>query len=47
MSRDRGEKVLPACGEAYLPVDPSMPQSFIFLRNEAKRARKYGAWLKL
>ncbi|MDR1321164.1 MAG: DUF87 domain-containing protein [Gracilibacteraceae bacterium] len=45
MSKDRGEKVLLVCDEAYLLVDPNVPQSLIFLRNVAKRARKYEAGL--
>ena len=45
MSRDRNEKVLLICDEAYLLVDPNVPQSLIFLRNVAKRARKYEAGL--
>jgi type IV secretory pathway VirB4 component len=45
MSRDRSEKVLLVCDEAYLLVDPHVPQSLIFLRNVAKRARKYEAGL--
>lgn len=45
MSRDRTEKVLLVCDEAYLMVDPNVPQSLIFLRNVAKRARKYEAGL--
>jgi hypothetical protein len=45
MSRDRSEKVLLVCDEAYLLVDPNVPQSLIFLRNVAKRARKYEAGL--
>jgi hypothetical protein len=45
MSKDRSEKVLLVCDEAYLLVDPNVPQSLIFLRNAAKRARKYEAGL--
>jgi len=45
MSRNRNEKVLLVCDEAYLLVDPNVPQSLIFLRNVAKRARKYEAGL--
>ena len=45
MSRNRTEKVLLVCDEAYLLVDPNVPQSLIFLRNVAKRARKYEAGL--
>ena len=29
------------CDEAYLLIDPEVPQSLIFLRNVAKRCRKY------
>jgi type IV secretory pathway VirB4 component len=47
MSRDRDEKVLLVCDEAYLLVDPNVPQSLIFLRNVAKRARKYEAGLMI
>ena len=43
MSKNRGEKVLLVCDEAYLMVDPNVPQSLIFLRNVEKRARKYEA----
>jgi len=43
MSKNRNEKVLLVCDEAYLLVDPNVPQSLIFLRNVAKRARKYEA----
>lgn len=45
MSRDRTEKVLLICDEAYLMVDPEVPQSLVFLRNVAKRDRKYEAGL--
>ena len=45
MSRDRAEKVILVSDEAYLLVDPNVPQSLIFLRNVAKRARKYEAGL--
>jgi len=45
MSRDRTEKVLLICDESYLLVDTHVPQSLIFLRNVAKRARKYEAGL--
>lgn len=41
MSRNRDEKVLLICDEAYLMIDPKVPQSLVFLRNCAKRARKY------
>lgn len=45
MSKNRSEKVILVCDEAYLLVDPNVPQSLIFLRNVAKRARKYEAGL--
>jgi hypothetical protein len=45
MSKNRSEKVLLVCDEAYLLVDPNVPQSLIFLRSVAKRARKYEAGL--
>lgn len=43
MSADRKEKVLLICDEAYLMIDPNVPQSLVFLRNVEKRARKYEA----
>lgn len=43
ISRDRKERVILVCDEAYLLVDPEIPQSLIFLRNAMKRARKYEA----
>ena len=45
MSRDRSERVLLVCDEAYLMIDPNVPQSLVFLRNVEKRARKYEAGL--
>ena len=41
MSRDKTEKTILVCDEAYLLIDPQVPQSLIFLRNVAKRCRKY------
>lgn len=41
MSRDRNEKVLALYDEAYLNIDPQVPQSLVHLRNSSKRARKY------
>ena len=35
------EKTMLVCDEAYLLIDPEVPQSLIFLRNVAKRCRKY------
>lgn len=43
MSRDRKERVMLICDEAYLMIDPNVPQSLVFLRNVEKRARKYEA----
>jgi hypothetical protein len=43
MSRDRKERILLICDEAYLMIDDRVPQSLIFLRNAMKRARKYEA----
>ncbi len=43
MSKDRTEKVLLIADESYLMIDPKVPQSLIFLRDVAKRARKYEA----
>ncbi len=47
MSRDRKERVLLVCDEAYLMIDPKVPQSLVFLRNVEKRARKYEAGLAI
>lgn len=41
MSKDKEEKTMLVCDEAYLLIDPEVPQSLIFLRNVAKRCRKY------
>lgn len=41
MSRNREERVLLICDEAYLMIDPKVPQSLVYLRNVMKRARKY------
>lgn len=41
MSKDRTEKVLLFCDEAYLMIDRKVPQSLVFLRNTSKRSRKY------
>nr|WP_281818454.1 DUF87 domain-containing protein [Vallitalea longa] len=43
MSRDRNERVLLIADEAYLLIDPNVPQSLVFLRNVEKRSRKYEA----
>lgn len=47
MSNDRTERVLLVCDEAYLMIDTKVPQSLVFLRNCAKRARKYEAGLMI
>jgi GTPase SAR1 family protein len=41
LSKDREEKVLLGVDEAYLIVDPEVPQALQFLRNVSKRIRKY------
>lgn len=43
MTKNREERVLLICDEAYLMIDHRVPQSLIFLRNGIKRARKYEA----
>ncbi len=47
MSRNRKEKVMLFCDEAYLLIDPQVPQSLVFLRNVSKRARKYEAGIAI
>lgn len=47
MSKDRTEPVLLIADEAYLMIDPRVPQSLVFLRDVAKRARKYEAGLAI
>lgn len=42
-TKDREERVLLIFDEAYLMIDHRVPQSLIFLRNCAKRDRKYEA----
>lgn len=41
MSKDKEEKTMLVCDEAYLLIDSQVPQSLVFLRNIAKRCRKY------
>lgn len=41
LSKDREEKILLGVDEAYLIVDPEVPQALQFLRNVSKRIRKY------
>jgi len=47
MSQDRNEPVLLICDEAYLMIDPNVPQSLVFLRNVEKRSRKYEAGIAI
>jgi hypothetical protein len=47
MSKDRSERIMLICDEAYLMIDENVPQSLVFLRNVAKRARKYEAGLMI
>ena len=41
MSKDKDEKTFLVCDEAWIMIDKAVPQSLIFLRNIAKRCRKY------
>lgn len=41
MSDDREERVMLFADEAYLMIDPNVPQALSFIRNVEKRARKY------
>ncbi len=41
-TKDRDEMVFYVIDEGYLIVDPEKPQAFIFIKNFAKRIRKYG-----
>lgn len=41
LSIDRSERVLLGVDEAYLMVDPEVPQALQFMRNVSKRIRKY------
>ncbi len=41
MSKNREERVMLICDEAYLMIDQKVPQSPVYLRNVMKRARKY------
>lgn len=41
MSKDKEEKTFLVCDEAWIMIDKAVPQSLIFLRNIAKRCRKY------
>ena len=41
VSRDKTERTMLVCDEAYLLLDPRVPETAIFLRNISKRCRKY------
>lgn len=41
LAKDRNERIILFVDEAYLLVDPDVPQTLIFLRNISKRIRKY------
>ena len=41
MALDRSERIILFVDEAYLIVDPDVPQALIFMRNVSKRIRKY------
>lgn len=45
MSENREEPTILICDEAYLLVDPTVPQSLMYLRNISKRCRKYAGAL--
>ena len=47
MSEDRSQPVLLICDEGHILFDPDIPQTSRYMRNYAKRARKYeaGLWL--
>lgn len=45
ISQDRDEIVIYVVDEGYLIVDPDNPQALIFIKNFAKRIRKYGGGL--
>ncbi len=44
-SKDRKEKCIIVCDESYLMIDERVPQALTFLRNLAKRGRKYNVSL--
>lgn len=41
ISKNRNERVMLIADECWMMIDPSCPQSMVFLRNAEKRARKY------
>lgn len=44
-SADRNEPVFLLCDEGYIMLDPDIPQAAMFVRNYAKRCRKYEGML--
>lgn len=46
-SKNRNEHCIIVCDEAYLMIDQRVPQALIYLRNIAKRGRKYGIGLMI
>lgn len=47
MSKDKDEKTFLVCDEAWIMIDKAVPQSLIFLRNIAKRCRKYNGGIAI
>ena len=47
ITKNPNERVLLICDEAYLMIDPKVPQSLVFLRNVAKGVRKYEGGLAI
>lgn len=45
MSQNRDQPVFLLCDEAHILLDPAIPQTAMYLRNMAKRGRKYEAML--
>lgn len=45
ISADRSQPVFLLCDEAHILLDPAIPQTAMYLRNMAKRARKYEGML--
>lgn len=47
ISADRSQPVFLLCEEAYIMLDPAIPQTAMYLRNMAKRIRKYEGLLAM
>ncbi len=47
MSKNKDEKTFLVCDEAWIMIDKAVPQSLIFLRNIAKRCRKYNGGIAI